>query len=238
MYHPVSVTLSHAQFKKMRAGHPVQLSHSQIAGPQRHQLMLHPVSAKKVAGAIRKFKGVRLQVSPHEFEASGEGLMDFFNKIKQGAQWLKSNVIDTPFYQKNIRPIAKDLVQTGIQTFVPAPAREYAQKAAEFGSEKTGAFGLKGTRGRPRKSIPRSEHMMIRQEAFTPVAPMHYMPYKPRLQSGMQTMLSASHPAMWPSEPYLPDIGGRVKSQRAPAMPRGRKSTRGRKPGSGSFKLA
>lgn len=219
MYHKVPLTLTDSQFKKMKAGHPVQLAHHQIGGGGlKHHLMLHPETAKKVAGAVRRGKGVRIHVSPHEFQASGEGIMDFFNKIKDAAQWVKNKVIDTPFYQQNLKPLAKNLVNQGIDNFVPAAARQVAHQAADFAGEKTGAFGLKAPKKRGRKAICHTEYA---------------------LDSNYSPMMGPQHPAMWPSIPNLPDIGGAVRRQpRAPAAPAHHRRGRGNRGFGGSFRSA
>lgn len=228
MYHRIPLTLTHSQFKKMKAGHPIQLSSSQIGGGMhKHHLMLHPENAKKVAGAIRKNKGVRIYVSPHEFEASGEGIMDFFNKIKEGAQWVKNKIVDTPFYQQNLRPVARNLVNQGIEQFVPVPGREIAHKAANVLGEKTGAFGIKKHRRQKAGKITAADHAAIRHYAFTPIVPLKYHPmYK--LDTNYSPMMSPEHPAMWPTMPHLSDIGGEVKKS---------KKSKGKKK-SGSFRPA
>ena len=242
MYCKVPLTLTESQFKKMRAGHPIQLAHHQIGGGMyRHHLMLHPETAKKVAGAIRKQKGCRIHVSPHEFEASGEGIMDFFNKVKDAANWVKNKVIDTDFYQKNLRPIAKNLVNQGIDNFVPAAARNVAHQAADFAGEKTGAFGLHTAKRRGRKpkggKITSADHAAIRHYAFSPVLENDYHPAY-RLDSNYQPMMGAQHPAMWPTMPQLPDIGGAVRKSRAPTMSMHHRKTRGNRGFGGSFRPA
>jgi len=213
MYQKVPVTLTESQFHKMRSGKPIQLSHQQISGGaiHRHHLMLHPENVKKVAGAMRKQKGVRLTVSPHEFEASGEGIMDFFNKIKEGAQWLKSKVIDTPFYQQNVKPLVRGAVDAGLMAVAPrlGPASDIAKQGVLALGEKTGAFGIK----------PRQKHGKKTRSA-KPMHPDHgFMPYghfygQPQIASNFSPMLGAQHPAMWPLEPSLPDIGGAMKKRR------------------------
>lgn len=186
-YCQVPVSLTKGQFNKIQSGKPIQLAAHQIAGPQKHYLMLHHENAKKVAGAIRRRKGVRIQISPYEFHASGEGIMDFFNKIKQGAEWIKKKVIDTPFYQSSIRPIARKAVDAGLALANPylGAAAPLAQQGVNALGEKTGAYGIyRGT-----------------QPRF-------------KIEDNMQYMLGAQHPAMWPTEPYLPDMGGKVRRRR------------------------
>ncbi len=147
---PTHMRLSKNQVMKARRGMPIQIS----AGALReatHQVSLHPENHKKVTRAKRMNKGVRLQLGTHEMQASGflDDLRNIGRKIQQGAQFVKSHVIDSPFYQQNLRPIARNLVQQGIENFVPAPGRDIARKAAEFASQRTGAFGVRPRRGRP-----------------------------------------------------------------------------------------
>ena len=243
MYHKVPLTLTESQFKKMRAGHPIQLAHHQIGGGGlKHHLMLHPETAKKVAGAVRRGKGVRIHVSPHEFHASGEGIRDFFNKIKESAQWLKNKVIDTPFYQQTVRPIARNLVNQGIENFLPVSARNVAHQAANFAGEKTGAFGLHSKRGRKQKGgkITAEDHAAMRHYAYIPYYESNFNPYsKYKLDSNHSPMVGSMHPAMWPTLPNLPDIGGAVRKQpRAPAVPVHHRKGRGNRGFGGSFRPA
>jgi hypothetical protein len=221
MYHKVPLTLTESQFKKMKAGHPIQLAHHQIGGGGlKHHLMLHPETAKKVAGAVRRGKGVRIHVSPHEFQASGEGIMDFFNKLKDAGKWVKEKVIDTPFYQQNIRPIARQLVNTGLDMAATklGPAADIARKGAYALGDTTGAFGLKAPKKRGRKAICQTEYA---------------------LDSNYSPMVGPMHPAMWPTVPNLPDIGGAVRKQpRAPAAPVHHRKGRGNRGFGGSFRPA
>lgn len=248
MYHKVPLTLTESQFKKMRAGHPIQLAHHQIGhGMHRHHLMLHPENAKKVAGAIRKQKGCRIHVSPHEFEASGEGIMDFFNKIKDAGNWLKSKVIDTPFYQQNVKPLVRQAVDTGLAAIAPrlGSASNLATQGVHALGEKTGAFGIHAPRKHGIKpkggKITAADHAAIRHYAFTPVMPARYNPgYE--LEANYAPMMGPQHPAMWPTMPSLPDIGGAVKRGQHSYMPmpvHHKKIKRGRKGGfGGSFRPA
>jgi hypothetical protein len=48
---------------------------------------------------------VHLGLSPEEIHhTSGTGLFDW---VKNAMNWVKDKVVDTPFYQQVIRPIAK-----------------------------------------------------------------------------------------------------------------------------------
>ena len=225
MYHKVPLSLSESQFHKLRKGHPIQLAHHQIGSHGKHWLALHPETVKKVHAAHRKGKGCRIHVSPHEMEASGEGLMDFWNKIKSAANWVSDKVINTDFYQNNVRPLAKQGVNALIDNFVPSVARDSAHKAADFVSDKTGAFGLmpKKKAGRPRKQVGRAlterEHAMVRQYANEPVWQSgNHVPKNINkgyhLSQDMSRLISPVHPAMWPVAPSLPPIGGGMKKNK------------------------
>lgn len=221
MYQKVPLTLTESQFKKIRAGQPVQLAHHQIGGGaiHRNHLMLHPENARKVAGAIRKQKGVRIFVSPHEFEASGEGIMDFLNKLKNAGQWVKSKIIDTPFYQENVKPIVRQAVDSGLAAVAPrlGPASILATKGVNALGQTTGAFGIqqKKRRRKPKGGkITAADHAAIRHYAFSPVAPSDYHPGY-RLDANYAPMMGPQHPAMWPTMPQLPDIGGSVRRKKS-----------------------
>ncbi len=215
MYHQVPLTLSQPQFHKLRKGHQIQLSHQQIGhGVQhRHHVMVHPETAKKVHQAKMKQKGVRISMTPHEMEASGEGLKEFWEKLKNAGQFIKNKIIDTPFYQQTVRPIAKNLVNQGIDTFVPAPARDVAHQASSFVGEKTGAFGL---HPRGRKSV------------------MHQMPMHPSMMPNTSGHV-VDNVYVWPQPiPNLVNWGVGVQPKKKHAKGRGR----GRKPQGGSFRPA
>jgi hypothetical protein len=211
----VPVQLTKAQFNKLKSGKPVQLQNSAISGGAlKHRLALHPANAKKVKSAIKGHRGVRLQLSPYEFEQSGEGLMDFFRSIKKGYDWAKKNVIDSDFYQKNIKPLARKAVDAGVLALTPelGPLAPLAQAGVNKLGEVTGAYGLKG-RGRA------------------------------RLSDSMSPMLNAQHPAMNPSMPYLVNIGGamfemrKVQSPAAPHISAGRKSGGSFRPAGGRIRM-
>lgn len=152
----IVVHLKPAQARKIAKGGVVQLSASQVMGTcsKSHpaSLLLHPEMHRKISKAMRARKGVRIQLSPTELEQNGEGLRDIWKGIKKGAKWLKKNVIDSDFYQENLRPIARKAVEYGIDQFAPAPAQELLKKGARKIGDKTSAFGMKRPRGRPRKT--------------------------------------------------------------------------------------
>ncbi len=90
--------------------------------------------------ASKNNKGARLGLSAKEIHnCMGTGLFDW---IKNAWNTVKNKVIDTPFYQQTVRPIARQGVNQLFDIFVPAAARDVAHKATDFVGDKTGAFGL------------------------------------------------------------------------------------------------
>jgi hypothetical protein len=140
MLEKVSLNLTQPQARKLMSGKPVQLSASGIKG-NKHSLYVNPLLAKKIRKAQRLNKGVRVSLTEEERSQSASGLKEIFEGIKKGAEFLKKNVIDSEFYQKNIRPLAKELVQSGIN-LLPV-GKDLARKGADWASQKTGAFGLR-----------------------------------------------------------------------------------------------
>ena len=132
-YHQVPLTLTEPQFRKLKNNHTVQLRHAQISHGNRHahHIVVHHSKAKKVHTAARNGKGVRVCLTPHELEMSGQGLADFWNKIKSAGSWVKKNVIDTPLYQNTFKPIVHGLVDQGINA------------ASALVGSKTGPLGQK-----------------------------------------------------------------------------------------------
>jgi hypothetical protein len=169
--HKVPVTLTKKQATRLMHGHTVQLKHENISHGRQHQhhLVLHHENVKKVHKAARNSKGCRLALSPEEIHhCMGSGIFDF---SKNAWNTVKNKVIDTPFYQNTVRPLAKQGVNTLIDNFVPAAARDVAHKAADFAGDKTRAFGL-----RPHKKVALSNNMsrMIAPEhpSFNPGLPL------------------------------------------------------------------
>lgn len=141
----VPVTLSESNVRKMVKGMPIQLSKAQLSGSD-HHLVVHPLTHKKIMAAKAKGKGVRLHLTQQEVADSGEGFRDIWNKIKQGASWVKQNVIDTPLYQQAVKPIVRkgvDTVASALEARVPTAA-PLIEAGVNKLSEVTGAFGLDG----------------------------------------------------------------------------------------------
>ena len=210
MYEKVHLTLHHHQLRKLLKGEQVQLKHEQLHGSN-HHLMLHPETAKKVHRAKRLRKGVRVRMSHHELEASGEGIKDLLSKLKKGYDFVKHNVIDTPLYQQNVKPIVRGLVNAGESALLAStgnnPLAQLGVKGINLVGEKSGAYGV---RGRKKK---------FHHEDSVGLHP------KKEPQMYLSPLLSTSHPANNPTYPVIPHIGGSLHK-------------RGRKKKGGSFLAA
>ena len=157
----VPLVVSKGQFLKMKRGLPVQFSHKALS-THKHHLMLHHENHRKVQKALKERKGVRLHISQHEFENSGEGLWDF---IKDSANWVKNHVIDTDAYQKYVKPIVKSAVQQGVNALSSVAGLNDTDKAklqsgADWVGEKTAAFGLKGKKKRVLKTSNNQSNLL------------------------------------------------------------------------------
>ena len=98
MQFPVDLTESNVN--NLLKGRPIQLNKDQLGG--KHSIVVHPTTHKRLTKAKSMGKGMRLDMTPDEFKASvmhGQGFMDILRGIKKGAEWVKNNIIDTPFYQ-------------------------------------------------------------------------------------------------------------------------------------------
>ena len=183
-YLQVPLSLTEKQFHRLRQGYSIQLTHAQLKG-QSHWLAVHPETHKKMRCAHNKQKGCRISMTPGELEASGEGIREFVQKMKNAGQWVKSHIIDTPFYQTAIKPVVRGLVNTG-QTMVTSrlgPVAPIANMAIDAFGKRTGAYGI--------------------------------LPHQPQveLSENYQKLLSPSHPAMFPGA-QMPRSGGRVYKKR------------------------
>lgn len=143
-----SLDLTETNVKRMLKGLPVQFKKEQLHG-SKHHLILHPLNHKQLTRARTLNKGARITLTPEEVEASGEGFGDWIKKIASGARWVKQNVIDSPLYQRLIKPIVREGV-TALSVPVTAmagPAAPIVQQGIEKLGQVTGAYGL------PKKSV-------------------------------------------------------------------------------------
>lgn len=152
----MKLALSDRQISKVYNGHPIQLRHDQL-GHGYGFPNLHPELVKKINKAMQNKKGVRIHISQDEL-MQGEGIKEFFQKLAKGAK----KVINSDFYQKNVRPIARKLVEEAID-LNPLPEKDLQKNIARRVGDKTRAFGMAGgsippvtlkkPRGRPKKDI-------------------------------------------------------------------------------------
>lgn len=153
MYQKIPLELSIAQYRKLKSGQPIQLSHAQLMA-ERHWVAVHPETYRKIQYARSKKKGTRIVMTPHEMEASGEGLKEFWEGVKSLGRKVKEKVIDTPFYQQNIKPLVRQAVDAGLAVASPTlgPLSGVARSGVDALGKSTGAYGLAV---RKRKGNPR-----------------------------------------------------------------------------------
>lgn len=138
------LTLKPHQFTKLKNGHMIQLAAEQLHG-NRHHIMVHPHMHQKMSHAKKRKKGVRIAMTSHEMQASGAGLKEFLDKIKQGFRFVKDKIIDTPVYQQAVKPVVRQLVNTGMSMAAPhlGPAAPIANDIVNKIGEQTGAYGMR-----------------------------------------------------------------------------------------------
>lgn len=140
----LTLNLNEAQVRKLINGHPIQIDKEKLNGSQ-HYLMVHPSTHKRATTARMKGKGIRVALTPEELQMSGQGFMDILRKIGKAATFVKDKIIDSSFYQQNIRPEVKALVNAGttaLANVLPGPVANIATKGINAIGEQTGAFGL------------------------------------------------------------------------------------------------
>jgi hypothetical protein len=148
--------LTESNVNNFLSGKPVQLKKEQLHG-NKHYLIVHPETHKRLVHAKSKGKGLRITMTPQELAASGEGFRDILSKIKKGAQWLKTHVIDSNIYQQDVKPIVRKLVDAGVSAaspMLPAPVASLAKQGIDKLGEVTNAFGLEASKSKKPKSKP------------------------------------------------------------------------------------
>lgn len=136
--------LTQGNVKRLLNGHQIQLTNDQLK-KDKHYIVVHPSTHKKLNKAKASGKGVRLIMTPEEFKASGSGFMDILRGIKKGAAWIKNNVIDSSLYQSTVKPAVRGLVnaaETAIMPIVPGPLQGAVHAAVEKVGSVTNAYGL------------------------------------------------------------------------------------------------
>lgn len=151
VYKQTKINITQAQLNKALNGKPIKIGKDQI-GSGSVYLSLHPANRKIVEKASLKGSGCCLNLSEGELLASaedmqGEGIFgDIWKGLKSGYKWAKKNIIDTPIYQKAIKPVVRELVQKGVQmakTVAPSQLGSTIDKGVDLLGKETGAFGMK-----------------------------------------------------------------------------------------------
>lgn len=155
VYKQTKINITQAQLNKALNGKPIKIGKDQI-GSGSVYLSLHPANRKIVEKASLKGSGCCLNLSEGELLASaedmeGQGIFgDIWKGLKSGYKWAKKNIIDTPIYQKAIKPVVRELVQKGVQmakTVAPSQLGSTIDKGVDLLGKETGAFGIKGKKG-------------------------------------------------------------------------------------------
>lgn len=160
----LNLSLNENHIRKAVNGHPIQLSKDHLNGSE-HFLVLHPENYKKCVTAKSKGRGVRITLTHPELAASGEGFMDILRKIKDGANWFKKHIIDSNFYQNQIKPEVRSLVNAGtaaVSNVLPGPVGNVAKSIVNAIGDNTGAYGLVDTKTiKPKKITKKAVDKMI-----------------------------------------------------------------------------
>lgn len=153
VYKQIKINITREQLNKALKGKPVQFTRKQI-GEGTSYLSLHPANVKLVEKAVMKGSGCIINLSPGELMATaedmnGEGLFgDIWKGLKSGYKWVKKNIIDSDIYQKTLKPLVRQAVNTGatsLKGIAPELAPAIDAGVNEIGKQ-TGAFGVRGGR--------------------------------------------------------------------------------------------
>lgn len=235
-YQQVMLVLTHPQISKLQAGKPIQIPKDQLQIDRSHHLYMHPENCKKIDKARSLHKGVRIQMTADEIAANGggEGLREIVAGLRKAGRFVKDKVIDTPTYQKHIRPLVRKGVDLGIKSLAPytGVATPLVQRAADEVGKRTGAFGLRG--GRPKRKA-------VKMPAYNAHEQHESGEWEaPEYGAGKQ-FLGTYNPNMWPVMASLPDIGSPQPTGipfPQDSMPRRKKRVTRRGTRGGSFKVA
>ena len=148
-YETIHLDLHPKQMMAVAHGKATNIKHHQIHVG--HPVVLKKSKARRIAKAHANGKGARFSLDHEEMGAQHEG-SGFLDALRSAGDWLKKNIIDTNFYQQNIKPIVKQGVDFGVNTIANAVGSKVpflapvAQEAGKFLTDKvgnaTGAFGL------------------------------------------------------------------------------------------------
>jgi len=139
MYESIKLDLSLPQVQRLAHGKTIAIAHHQIG--KGHDVLLEKKKCTKIRKAHREGKGCRLALSADEFDVQGGSFLDF---LKKAGKFIKEKVIDSDFYQQNVRPVVRDIVNSGVNMLAPrlGPAANIARKGVDALGSKTGAFGI------------------------------------------------------------------------------------------------
>lgn len=126
------VHLSRPQIKKLIEGKGIMLAPHLFANEQLPQtLAIAKKTHTRAQRNKRNGKGIRIQLTPDEIEASG--IMDW---LKKGYNFVKKNVIDTKNYQKYAKPLIRHAIDL-------APIPSDVKKVVDYVGKQTNAYGVK-----------------------------------------------------------------------------------------------
>jgi hypothetical protein len=174
----VAVQLSERNMSRIRNGHTVLLKPTQL-GSGSHKLQINDELAKRVGAAMKKNKGVKIQLSAQEIEASG--LRSALKRVGRAYQRSIKPVVGPVIRDVMTQVVKKGLPAAAIamgQPELAAPAAfladRYAAKAVNALGDATGGFGLK------KKKQKQSSSLIT-------------------YDGNMSGFLPANHPALWPT---------------------------------------
>jgi hypothetical protein len=150
VYKQIKINITKKQLDQALKGKPVRFSANQIGSGDSY-LSLHPANVKIVEKSAMKGSGCCLNLTEGELlataeDSQGRGIFgDIFKGLKSGYKWAKKNIIDTPIYQKALKPLVRGAVETAktaAKAYAPALAPAIDMATEKIGSE-TGAFGVR-----------------------------------------------------------------------------------------------
>lgn len=156
-YEEVHIDISMPQMHRLAKGETVHVKHHQLF--RGHPIILHKKKVRHIGRAHEAKRGVRLSISPDEFEHNhlyGSG--KFLDALRNAGQWLKKNIIDTDIYQKNIKPVVRQVVDQGVNALQGMASSknpilgqvvgDVARAAADKVGSATNAYGIRHGRKR------------------------------------------------------------------------------------------
>jgi hypothetical protein len=193
-FYEVQIDATPHQLIRLAHGHNVQLKHSQLFTG--HKLHVLSKTAKRIERAHRKQTGVRIQLSEQELHHNMQyGSGSFLDALRNAGKWIKDKVIDSSFYQSNIKPIVRGLVNQGVDAVgalassknpaLGGIARDAAKFAADKVGEATNAYGVRSSRRKYGGSLLVKEFEMARGTPLNPALPAQDMS-KPNYTLGRQ----------------------------------------------------